>query len=188
MQKFKIQPNKLSSFRVSRGFTLIELLVVVAIIGLLASVTIVSLNTVRSKGRDSRRIGDVKTLRAALDSYYINQKQYPLNTCSPITDLILNGTDAINTALKNDGLIKTPVKDPINGDLAGVTYRIYYNACAEAGAQTPDPNPDSATRNGEYYAIVLILETNSFAKQGYALGKNCVGPKIIACSGGNIAP
>lgn len=56
--------------RTERGFTLIELLVVVAIIGLLSSVVLASLNTARQKGRDARRIADLKQLQVALELYY----------------------------------------------------------------------------------------------------------------------
>lgn len=48
-----------------KGFTLIELLVVIAIIGLLASVVMVALNSVRLKARNSKRVGDIRQLITA---------------------------------------------------------------------------------------------------------------------------
>jgi len=53
-----------------RGFTLIELLVVIAIIGILSSVVLASLNSARQKGRDARRISDVKQVQLALELFY----------------------------------------------------------------------------------------------------------------------
>ena len=50
------------AFGKSRGFTLIELLVVIAIIGILSSVVLASLNSARAKGRDSRRVSDLKQM------------------------------------------------------------------------------------------------------------------------------
>lgn len=58
-----------------RGFTLIELLVVIAIIGILSSVVLASLNSARKKGRDARRIADLKQIQLALELYY---DSYPL--------------------------------------------------------------------------------------------------------------
>jgi prepilin-type N-terminal cleavage/methylation domain-containing protein len=54
----------------SKGFTLIELLVVVAIIGLLASVILASLNTARGKARDAKRESDLNNIQIALEMYY----------------------------------------------------------------------------------------------------------------------
>ena len=63
----------------SRGFTLIELMVVVAIIGLLSSVVLASLNTARSKGNDAARMQNVKALGTAMELYYSDNNSYPKN-------------------------------------------------------------------------------------------------------------
>ncbi|KKR43653.1 hypothetical protein A2356_00890 [Candidatus Nomurabacteria bacterium RIFOXYB1_FULL_39_16] len=63
-----------------KGFTLIELLVVVAIIGLLASVVISSLNSARKKARDAQRKSDVHQLVIALELYYDAYGVYPTAT------------------------------------------------------------------------------------------------------------
>ena len=60
-----------------KGFTLIELLVVVAIIGILASVIMASLNTAESKARDAKRISDMQQIQTALELYYSNHGDYP---------------------------------------------------------------------------------------------------------------
>ena len=60
------------------GFTLIELLVVVAIIGILSSVVLSSLNTARAKARDARRIADFKEIRTALELFYDQFGRYPM--------------------------------------------------------------------------------------------------------------
>jgi len=60
-----------------KGFTLIELLVVIAIIGILSSVVLASLNSARRKGRDSRRVADIKQLQLALELWYDACGSYP---------------------------------------------------------------------------------------------------------------
>ena len=70
-----------------RGFTLIELLVVIAIIGILSSVVLASLNSARQKGRDARRISDMKQLQLALELYYdANSSTYPVQVASVIAN------------------------------------------------------------------------------------------------------
>lgn len=61
----------------TKGFTLIELLVVVAIIGILSSVVLASLNTARAKARDAKRLSDMRQMQIALELYYDSFGRYP---------------------------------------------------------------------------------------------------------------
>ncbi len=58
------------------GFTLIELLVVVAIIGILASVVLASLNSARGKGADAAIKGELSSLRAQAEIVYDSVGSY----------------------------------------------------------------------------------------------------------------
>jgi len=61
----------------TKGFTLIELLVVVAIIGLLSSVIMASLNSARIKARDAKRAEDIHQIQTAVEMYYNDNGHYP---------------------------------------------------------------------------------------------------------------
>lgn len=64
----------------SSGFTLIELLVVISIIGLLASVVLVSLNSARGKARDTKRRAELVQIQKALAFYYDKYGAYPISS------------------------------------------------------------------------------------------------------------
>jgi prepilin-type N-terminal cleavage/methylation domain-containing protein len=61
-----------------KGFTLIELLVVISIIGLLASIVVVSIDSAKKQSRDTRKYADLITLQKALELYYQNNGQSPI--------------------------------------------------------------------------------------------------------------
>jgi len=60
-----------------KGFTLIELLIVVAIIGVLASVVLASLNSARAKARNANRISGIKQIITAFNLAYT--AAWPIN-------------------------------------------------------------------------------------------------------------
>ncbi|HNX11142.1 MAG TPA: FISUMP domain-containing protein [bacterium] len=61
----------------SKAFTLVELLVVIAIIGLLASISIIALNSARAKARDAKRVADVKQISTAIELFFNTEGRYP---------------------------------------------------------------------------------------------------------------
>jgi prepilin-type N-terminal cleavage/methylation domain-containing protein len=66
-----IMPSK------NRGFTLIELLVVISIIGLLASVTLVALQSVKTKAKETKNFVEIKEFVKALELYILDNNSYP---------------------------------------------------------------------------------------------------------------
>gem|GEM_PF-680693 len=66
------------TFKSRRSFTLIELLVVIAIVGVLAAFAIAALNGTIIKGRDTRRMSDIKQITNALELAYAFNDSYPI--------------------------------------------------------------------------------------------------------------
>ena len=61
----------------SAGFTLAELLVVTALLGLLASVILARLHTLKLRANDAVRVANLIQLRDALAQYHIDHDAYP---------------------------------------------------------------------------------------------------------------
>jgi prepilin-type N-terminal cleavage/methylation domain-containing protein len=122
-----------------KGFTLIELLVVVAIIGLLASVVLSSLNTVRNKANDASIKEEAHQLVSLLTLNYNDygsycNLQFGWTTINGACNAIFSGTYATQAAAICNNIVK------LNGNYGsgygGSGYSIYSNvgiaSCATA--------------------------------------------------------
>ena len=126
-----------------RGFTLIEILVVVAIIGMLATIVLASLEIARTKSRDARRLADIDAIKKALALYQNVHNAYPLS----IATTTLTGTDAISLALVSaDAIQAVPV------DIKSPLYNYAYASAAD----------------GNTFMLSFCLETSAI--KGYAQG------------------
>ncbi|HUS59776.1 MAG TPA: prepilin-type N-terminal cleavage/methylation domain-containing protein [Nevskiaceae bacterium] len=109
-----------------KGFTLIELLVVMAILGLLATIGLVSFRTAQLKGRDARRKHDLEQIQKALEMYFNDKGQYPVPTI-PSGGGYWQDTDVVDGAL----YMKKVPSDPKGGnycytsDVNGGYYKLY---------------------------------------------------------------
>lgn len=107
-----------------KGFTLIEMLIVVAIIGILSALILVGLSQFRSRGRDARRIADLKQVQNALEIYYTRNSFYPTAPAGNASQKWAALTAAITGA--GIGLNQVP-QDPLATASNGVSY--YYQDC-----------------------------------------------------------
>jgi prepilin-type N-terminal cleavage/methylation domain-containing protein len=105
-----------------KGFTLIELLVVVAIIGILASVVLASLNSARNKGKDAAIFAQLANMRGQAELYYATNNNYG------------TGYTTLTTATNAAGLDITPTTTcSAQTVVSAVTGGMFFAASTSAG-------------------------------------------------------
>jgi prepilin-type N-terminal cleavage/methylation domain-containing protein len=148
------------SHRLSRGFTLIETLIVIAILGILATLIVVSLSDARKKSRDAQRKTDLANVQLALELYADdNEGVYPIMRDGADPYLSFQGLEGyqdgtegafIEGLLGDKKYLAALPQDPLD---RGV-YRYYYATCNAVG-EVVDRNSDELAL---YYELNAVLE------------------------------
>ena len=135
------------SLKKQKGFTIVELLIVIVIIGILATLVIVTFTGVQQKARNSKRQTDVNALASHLAVFFANNGYYPT-----ITDL--QSATWVSTNLK--GFDPAALTDPNGSSITGNapvagTYAYSY---VTQGCTTTQPSSST----NECTSFVLTAE------------------------------
>ncbi|OGI75614.1 hypothetical protein A3C67_00820 [Candidatus Nomurabacteria bacterium RIFCSPHIGHO2_02_FULL_42_19] len=138
-----------------RGFTLIELLVVVAIIGILASVVLASLNSARGKGGDAAVKANIASIRSQAELIFSSTGCY--GDDSPVGDptcasfALAQCANTANTLFANT-TVWNQIQSAYNAGAGVASTRCYSSGSAWAvaaqlktsdGANPAGPLPDA---------------------------------------------
>lgn len=157
------------------AFTLIELMITVAVIGILAGVTLSLLNVtkIQQRSRDSKRIGDIKRIQTALELHFNDRRVYPdysadwvLVSSLPSAPL-QNHIDKIPQDPVGDGV--STIDTAMNCRSGALTHGYYYRSSLE----------------GRSYVINAIMETKEYADDSLCSAlPNCIigSPPPVTCA------
>lgn len=101
--------------RNERGFTLIELLIVIVIIGILAMIVVGYTGNSKKKATDTQKKTDMADLKKALESYFVENNNYPDATGwqdTLVTDKFIKAKKVAPNSAVNGDYTYTPTGSP----------------------------------------------------------------------------
>ena len=142
-------------FSKNKGFTLIELLIVIAILAVLATVTVVAINPAEifRRTRDSQRLSDLDSIRTAINFYVVNTSSPVLGSASNSYSHVASTNCAGRTGTTGTQAVDGSGWIPVSLTSLGGT--------APLSKWPIDPNPTTSNGNPGRYYVYLTNSTNS---------------------------
>lgn len=113
---------------IRKGFTLIELLVVIAIIGILAAITVVSVQGPRNRAQNTRFLADLRQVSAVMEQYSGDNAEYPHGAAA--SDPI-NTWAALQTELQTLADFEAPLPTGYKVYSTSTNYCLYHQSVGD---------------------------------------------------------
>ncbi len=157
--------RSLKSYIKQQGFTIVELLIVIVVIGILATLVIVTFSGIQQRARDTQRQTDINAIQGHLEAYYASTGTYPT-----LAMLLDGGTASTPANTFRDkymkGLPVDALVDPggtaIAATLAVNGYQYVPQAAGGACPAATGTSPDF-TSTCDSYTLTADLEANGAA-------------------------
>ena len=134
------------SLKNKKGFTIVELLIVIVVIGILATLVIVTFTGIQQKARNSQRQTDINAVDSHVEAYYATNGNYPT---------LANLNDATWRSANMKGLDPEALKDPkaTSDDLASGT-----GSATQYGYTVTPSGCDNTTTMCDSFTLTATLE------------------------------
>lgn len=119
--------------RKQSGFTIVELLIVIVVIGILATLVIVTFTGIQQRARNTKRQTDINAIASHVEAYYADNGKYPTLT---------NINDSTWRSSNLKGLDPNALKDP-----KGTAQTLVSSPAANAYAYQPTDDSGNACDN-----------------------------------------
>ena len=109
-----------------KGFTLIELLIVVAIIAILAAIAVPNFLEAQTRAKVSRVKADLRSLATGIESYYIDNNDYPAHSVSDGSPVTAANGHLVTSLPSAKGITTFRIKTSLTDQVMTLTTPVSY--------------------------------------------------------------
>lgn len=152
------QMRSLHSYKKQKGFTIVELLIVIVVIGILATLVIVTFTGIQRRARDTQRQTDINAIQSHVEAFYADHGYYPTTVDLQSTTFLTNNM----RGLKSDALLAPNSSAQIDANTATTTKYQYVASTTTTGNTCTNGDPSDASTNGgcDSYHLEAALEAD----------------------------